>query len=110
MNQNFKYFISKKLQIKPEEIDLNKKLSRDFGCCGMDALELFEDFFTTFNITNTDEFDSDLHIDGGPDFGPRPLSFIKNLLNRKRWKYLRPDVSIRHLEKVAEEGRWFNES
>jgi len=109
MNPELKNFIIKRSHLKVEQIKPELRLAEDIGLYGLDAISFFEDFFTTFKIENLEDFDSDLHIEGGPDFAPRPIEWLKNVFIKKRRKYLRPDVTIGHLQKVIEKGEWFNE-
>ncbi len=109
MNQELIEFIVTRTQLKSDEIKPETKLAEDIGFYGLDAISFFEEFFEKFEIQNLDEFDVDLHIDGSVDFTPRPLNWIKNVLIKERRKYLRPDVTIGHLEKVIETGKWIDE-
>ena len=109
MNSELKDFIVNHSHLKAEQIKPELRLAEDIGHYGLDAISFFEDFFTTFNIDNQEDFDSDLHINGGPDFAPRPIQWLKNMFIKKRRKYLRPDVTVGHLQKVIEQGKWFNE-
>lgn len=109
MNPKFTDFIIKRTDLKAEEITPELRLAEDIGFYGMDAIAFLDDFFAEFGIKNHEDFDTDLHINGGPDFTPRPLNWLKNLLIKNRRKYLRPDVSLGHLESVIEKGEWFNE-
>ncbi|MFZ9955610.1 MAG: hypothetical protein ACO3E1_05750 [Flavobacteriales bacterium] len=109
MNPELIDFIIKRSHFKTEQIKPELRLAKDIGFYGLDAISFFEDFFIVFKIKNTEDFNADLHIDGGPDFAPQPMKWIKNLIIKKRRKYLKPDVTIGHLQKVIEKGRWFNE-
>jgi len=109
MNPELIEFIIKKTHLKAEQVKPELRLAEDIGFYGLDAISFFEEFFTIFKIENTEDFDSNLHIDGGPDFAPRPKQWLKNIFNTERRKYLRPDVTIGHLQKVIENGKWFNE-
>ena len=109
MNQKLIDFITKNTHLKTGDIRPELRLAEDIGFYGLDAVSFFETFFTEFEIKNTENFDLDLHIDGSVDFAPRPLNWLKNVLNKERRKYLRPDVTLGHLEKVVETGSWFNE-
>lgn len=109
MNQRLKEFLVRKIGVSSEKLTPASRLSEDLGCAGLDAVTLFNDFFLEFDIKNIEEFDADLHIDFSVDFVQRPLSRLKNLFNKNRWKYLRPDVTLGHLEKVIESGKWQNE-
>lgn len=108
MNTELIEFIIKRTQLKPDEIKSETKLAEDIGFYGLDAISFFEEFFEKFKIINLDEFDVDLHIDGSVDFAPRPLNWIKNVLIKERRKYLTPDVTMGHLEKVINTGKWIN--
>lgn len=107
MNSELKDFIVKRTHLNEEQIKPELRLAEDIGYYGLDAITFFEDFFTTFKIKNYKDFDSDLHING--DFAPRPIQWLKNMFIKKRRKYLQPDVTIGHLQKVIEKGKWFNE-
>ncbi len=109
MNTELREFIVKHTHLKAENINAELRLAADIGFYGMDAIIFFEDFFTTFRINNDEDFDFDLHIDGGPDIVPRPITWLKNVSMKSRRKYLRPDVTMGHLQKVIEKGKWFNE-
>lgn len=109
MNQELIKFILNRTQLKSDEIKPETKLAKDIGFYGLDAISFFEEFFEKFEIQNLDEFDVDLHIDGSVDFTPRPLNWIKNVLIKERRKYLSPDVTMGHLEKVVKIREWINE-
>lgn len=109
MNSTLIEFIVKHTHLNAEQIKPELRLAEDIGFYGLDAISFCEEFFTTFKIENYEDFDSDLHIDGGPDFAPRPIQWLKNVFIKERRKYLRPDVTIGHLQKVIEKGKWFNE-
>lgn len=109
MKSELKQFIVHHSHLKAEQIKPELLLAKDIGLYGMDAIIFFEDFFSTFKIENYEDFDSELHIDGGPDFVPRPIQWLKNLFIKKRRKYLRPDVSLGHLQNVINKGKWYNE-
>lgn len=109
MNQELIDFIINRTQLKSEEIKPETKLAENIGFYGLDAISFFEEFFEKFKIQKLDEFDVDLHIDGRVDFGSRPLNWIKNILIKERRKYLRPDVTMGHLDKVIKLGEWENE-
>lgn len=49
----------------------------------------------------------DLYIDGSVDFAPNLLNWMKKIRNKERYKYLRFDFTIGHLEKVNETGIYF---
>lgn len=68
----------------------------------------FERFFSTFEINNADNFNVDLYVDGSVDFAPNLLNWMKKIRNKERYKYLRFDVTIGHLEKVNETGISFD--
>ncbi len=108
MKQELIDFITNKTHLKVDEINSELKLAEDIGFYGLDAISFFEEFFEKFEIQNLDEFDIDLHIDGSVDFAPRPLNWIKNILIKERRKYLKPDVTMGHLEKVIEAGKWID--
>ena len=109
MNNELVEFIVKRTHLKPNEVRADLKLAEDIGCYGIDAISFFEDFFNTFQIKNLEAFDVNLYIDGGPDFAPKPLNWIKNLIYKKRRKYLSPDITIGHLQTVIENGTWVND-
>jgi hypothetical protein len=109
MNSKLIDFITKNTHLKTGNIRPELRLAEDIGFYGLDAVSFFETFFTEFKIKNTEIFDLNLHIDGSVDFTPRPLNWLKNVLIKERRKYLRPDVTLGHLEKVVETGSWFNE-
>ncbi|MBO6517247.1 MAG: DUF1493 family protein [Bacteroidia bacterium] len=109
MNQKLIEFIVDKTQLKPADIKPETKLAGDIGFYGLDGILFFEEFFEKFNIQNLEEFDVTLHISGSVDFAPRPLNWIKNVLIKDKRKYLSPDVSMGHLEKVMDSGKWINE-
>jgi len=102
-------FITARTHLKADEIKPETRLGEDIGLYGLDAVSFFDDYFETFEIENLEEFDFDIHIDGSVDFAPRPFNWIKNVLIQERRKYLRPDVTMGHLNKVIEHGKWFNE-
>ena len=102
-------FIINNTHLKAEQVKPELRLAEDIGFYGLDAISFFEEFFATFKIENIEDFDSNLHIDGGSDFAPQPMQWLKNIFNTERRKYLRPDVTIGHLQKVIENGKWFNE-
>ena len=102
-------FITRTTHFKPGQIKQETRLAQDIGFYGLDAISFFEKFFEEFRIQNLDEFDVDLHIDGSVDFAPRLLNWIKNILVKERRKYLKPDVTMGHLEAVIETGKWINE-
>lgn len=101
-------FIASRTYLKSDEIKPELKLAEDIGFYGLDSISFLEEFFNVFKIKNLDDFDVNLHIDGGSDFAPRPLNWIKNLMNKERRKYLKPDVTMGHVEKVVEAGKWIN--
>lgn len=109
MNQKLIDFIASSTHLSANEVKPELRLAEDLGFYGLDSIAFFEEFVEHFGIENMEEFDLDLHIDGGPDFVPRPINWIKNMLIKERRKYLRPDVTLGHLEKVIEAGAWFNE-
>ena len=102
-------FITSSTHLKTDEIKPELKLAEDIGLYGQEAIGFFEAFFKTFEIRNLDEFDAELYIDGSVDFAPRPINWIKNVLIKERRKYLKPDVTLGHLNKVVEFGKWTNE-
>lgn len=109
MNPRLIDFIVEHTHLEPAEIRPELRLAKDVGLYGLDALLFLEDFFTEFEITHTEAFDVDLHVSGSVDFAPRPLNWLKNILYKERRKFLSPDVTIGHLEKVLETGSWFSE-
>lgn len=109
MKQELVDFIISRTHLRAEEIRPELRLSQDIGLVGLDSVMFFEEFFENFQIKNIEGFDADLHIEGSVDFAPRPLHWIKNILIKERRKYLRPDVTMGHLDKVLESGKWFNE-
>lgn len=109
MNPKLIDFVVKNTHLKAGDIRPEMRLAEDIGYYGLDAISFFERFFSEFEIKNIESFDVDLHIDGSVDFAPRPLNWLKNILNKDRRKYLRPDVTLGHLDKVVEKGSWFNE-
>ncbi|MFN8152729.1 MAG: DUF1493 family protein [Bacteroidia bacterium] len=109
MNSKLIDFIVKNTHLKAGDIRPELRLSEDIGYYGLDAILFFESFFSEFEIKDIESFDIDLHIDGSVDFAPRPLNWIKNVVNKERRKYLRPDVTLGHLDKVIEKGSWYNE-
>ena len=108
MKQELIDFITSRTHLKADEIIPELKLAGDIGFYGLDAISFFEDFFDEFKIKNLDDFDIDLYINGGPDFVSRPLNWIKNLMNKEQRKYLKPDITMGHLEKIIEVGKWIN--
>ncbi|MBO9703481.1 MAG: DUF1493 family protein [Sporocytophaga sp.] len=102
-------FIIHNTQLKRDEIKPQLKLTEDIGYHGLDSITFIEAFFTEFEIKNIENFCFDLYIDGRPDFVPRPLNWTKNLIFKNGRKYLNPDVSLEHLQKVIDKGEWFNE-
>lgn len=109
MNQKLIDFVTKHTHLKAEEIKPELRLAADIGFYGLDAVIFFESFFSEFEIMETENFDFRLHIDGGPDFIRQPLVWLKNIIITERRKYLRPDVTLGHLNSVLENGIWFNE-
>lgn len=109
MNPKLIDFIVDNTHLKAGDIKPAIRLAEDIGFYGLDAVDFFENFFAEFEISNTENFDFDLHVDGGPDFIRRPLNWLKNIVNKERRKYLNPDVTLGHLDKVVEKGSWFNE-
>jgi hypothetical protein len=109
MNPRLIDFLIQKIGATREELNPKTRLAQDLGCCGLDAVTLFNDFFTEFRIQNIEQFDEDLHIEFSPDYAPRPFYWLKNLLKKDRRKYLRPDVTVGHLDRVIELGYWLNE-
>lgn len=109
MNQKLVAFVIERTHLKAEEIKSELRLAEDIGLHGLDAIVFLEDFFAEFEIKNAENFDADLYIDGGPDFAFQPIAWIKNIINKDRRKYLRPDVTLEHLEKVIEWGEWIDE-
>lgn len=109
MNPNLIDFLLKNTHLKANDIRPELRLAEDIGFYGLDAILFFESFFSEFKIRNIENFDLDLHIDGSVDFALRPLNWLKNILDKERHKYLKPDVTLGHLEKVIETGSWFNE-
>jgi hypothetical protein len=109
MNPKLIDFIIKNTHLKTSDIRPELRLAEDVGFYGLDAILFFENFFKEFEIKNIESFDIELHIDGSVDFAPRPFNWLKNLLIKERRKYLRPDVTLEHLNKVVEKGSWFNE-
>lgn len=109
MNPKLIDFLAKNTHLKTGDIRPELRLAEDIGFYGLDAISFFESFFAEFEIKNIEIFDFDSHIDGSVDFAPRPLNWLKSVLNKERRKYLRPDVTLGHLEKVIETGCWFNE-
>lgn len=102
-------FITNRTHLKADQIKPETRLAEDVGFYGLDAISFFEEFFEKFEIENLDKFDVDLHIDGSVDFAPRPFNWLKNMLIKERRKYLRPDVTVGHLNKVIRYRKWFNE-
>ena len=102
-------FIEKQTHLNANQITPELKVAEDIGFYGLDALIFFEEFFDEFNIRNLDEFDLELYIDGSVDFARKPFSWMKNLFIKSRRKYLNPDVTIGHLDKVVKKGEWFDE-
>ncbi|HNE98503.1 MAG TPA: hypothetical protein PLO42_21155 [Cyclobacteriaceae bacterium] len=109
MNSKLIDFIVKNTHLKAGDIRPELRLAEDIGYYGLDAILFTESFFSEFEIKDIESFDIDLHIDGSVDFAPRPLNWIKNVVNKERRKYLRPDVTLGHLDKVIEKGSWYNE-
>lgn len=109
MNQKLIDFIKKNTHLKTDDIRPELRLAEDIGFYGLDAISFFEKFFAEFEIKNAENFDLDLHIDGSVDFAIRPLSWLKNALNKESSTCLRQDVTLGHLERVFEKRSWFNE-
>lgn len=110
MKQELIDFIISKTHLKADEIKPELKLAQDIGFYGLDSISFFDEFFDKFEIQNTDEFDVDLYIDGSVDFALEPIKWIKNIFIKERKIYLRPDVTMGHLEKVIEAKKWINNS
>ncbi len=106
MKQELIEFIAKRTHLQANEINSELRLAKDIGFYGLDSLQFFDDFFKEFHIQNREDFDIHLYIDGGQDFEPQPLNFIRNLFSKR---YNHPDVTLGHLEKVIEKGKWINE-
>ena len=102
-------FIKTRTHLNSNKIKPELRLAADIGLFGMDAIGFFEEFFKEFDINNPEEFDSDLYIDGSVDFVPRPLKWVANLIFKERRKYVSPDVTLGHLDKVIQKGKWFDE-
>lgn len=109
MNPQLTDFVVKKTHLKRDEIKPELRLAEDIGYYGLDAVPFMQDFFSEFEVPNLQDFDFDAHIDGGPDFVPRPLNWLRNVIFKERRKYLRPEVTLGNLDKVIEKGLWFNE-
>jgi hypothetical protein len=109
MNPKLTDFIIKNTHLKAGEIRPELRLAEDIGYYGLDAISFFESFFSEFDIKDIESFDADLHIDGSVDFSPRPLNWLKKIFDKDRQKYLKPDVTLGHLNKVVEKGSWFSE-
>ncbi len=109
MNPKLTDLIVKNTHLKASDIRPEMRLAEDIGYYGLDAISFIDSFFSEFEIKNTESFDVDLYVDRTVDFAPRPLNWLKNILNKDRRKYLRPDVTLGHLDKVVEKGSWFNE-
>ena len=102
-------FVIRNSHLKQDEIRPDLRLAEDIGQYGLDAIGFFENFFTEFQVQNQEGFDFDAHINEGPDFVLRPLNWLRNMVSKERRKYLYPDVTLGHLDKVIAAGKWFNE-
>ena len=109
MNSRLTDFIIKNTHLKAGDIRPELRLAEDIGYYGIDAISFFEKFFSEFEIKDVSRFEADLHIDGSVDFALRPLNWFQNVLNKESQKYLKPDVTLGHLNEVVEKGSWFNE-
>jgi len=107
MNSRFIEFVALNTHLKTVEVLPDLKLYADLSIVGVEAIDFFENFFTTFKIQNIEEFNINLYIEGGPDFAPQPLKWIKNIVIKDRRKFLNPDVTLGHLNEVVERGEWF---
>lgn len=108
MNPDFVAFVSQWTNRQPNELTPELKLANDLGIYGLDAIYFMEEFFTAFQIKNTDNFDSNLYLDGGPDFSTPFIDKLKNIFIKERRKYLTPDISLGHLNKVMEYSTWID--
>ena len=102
-------FLVTKTDLNEKEMKPELHLAKDIGFYGLDAVDFFEKFFDHFEIKNLDDFEEESHIDGSVDFKYEGQNWFKNIFRKDREKYLNPDVSIGHLNKVVEAGKWFNE-
>jgi hypothetical protein len=102
-------FINDKLDIDVNQLNPNTLLAQDLGIYGLDSIYFFDAFFDEFKLSNVEAFDSELYIDCGPDFKSSFKDWLKNIFIKERRKYLRPDISLGHLQKVIEKGEWFDE-
>lgn len=65
-----------------------------------DLIELFEEFFTKFNVSGEDTFQIDKYF-----YKTNLLRLI--LPNSRRDRNKKPIITINHMIEVAEKGEWF---
>lgn len=109
MDSELKKFIIYHSHLKADQIKPELRLAEDIGFYGLDAIIFIEGFFAAFEIDNYEDFDTELHIDGGPDFSPQPIEWIKKVFIKGRRRYLHPDITLGHLQKVKDKGKWFTD-
>jgi Protein of unknown function (DUF1493) len=99
--------VSDKTGIEESELNENTKIEEDVGLAGLDTLEFYEEFFTTFQINNPQDFDSNKYI------SPENIdlfSVIKSIFSKKaRQKFNLKNNTVEHLTNVALKKRWYEE-
>jgi hypothetical protein len=97
--------ISAKTGIEESKLNENTKIEEDVGLAGLDTMELYEEFFTIFQIHNPQDFDSNKYI------SPENIDLfgiIKSIFSKKiRHEFNLKNNTIKHLTNVALKKRWY---
>lgn len=101
-------FISSNLGVPIHKITLDSKIETSFGIAGLDTLIFYDEFFTTFEIVNPEDFSIDDYIT--PE-GVNLFLALKSLFSKSaREQFKTKDISVRHLVKIAETKQWTEET
>jgi len=100
-------FVSQSAGVEEDKIKHSDTIEGSFGLGGLDTISFYEDFFETFKITNSQDFNIELYC-ANEGIGNVAL-LIKAIFSKHARKKLKKyDVTIKHLIKVAELKKWID--
>ncbi len=100
-----KDFVVEKTGVNRTELTAETRIEEDISIAGLDTYIFYEDYFSTFNISNPEDFPVDEYVTSeNPWQHIIPMLFSK----KARQKYRTKDVTIGHLVQVALLKKWVN--
>ena len=100
-----KNFVAGELGVNRTALTAETRIEEDVSIAGLDTYIFYENYFSTFSISNPDDFPVAEYVTSeNPWRHAIPLLFSK----KARLKYKTKDVTLGHLAHVALLKRWFN--